>query len=344
LVSSYFRICNSWFGYILLLRRFFEAQRQKPRGRNGRTKKTQRGHRAKQQFVTLARYPFMKTFYTALMMLVSSVVCGQANVKLFGKDWFLNGVNASFNFNHTNTLNPKYNTNDILSAMDMHELYFERNGSAIRETVHQENYIVDDMRGGVKLNVNFKRNTFEKKIKFHELRFGFDYSKSFLHGLTTTTKKGAYNFYPQSHDISIDASYLANSKPFGKRKYWAAYTGAGILAGNGVASRVYLIDDPAHAGSQLSGYGFYTNNHYATKYHLNTPFNVGIYIPVGLKYNLDCDWNVFWEYQFQVKWKTYSSQFNFFQNMHTFMFGVRYKLYKEAAQEPAERKKSPFLW
>ncbi len=132
----------------------------------------------------------------------------------------------------------------------------------------------------------------------------------------------SFNYY--FHREHIQGTYLLNSRVFGKN--FRYYTGLGLMFGLGTwkgttrntisalrISQNWEQDSAAKYKSDYYPLGSYSSG------------NVSVFIPIGLKYNLSCDLNLFADWKFGIHYYPKFERDFQIQNFYSFCLGVRYK-------------------
>lgn len=158
-------------------------------------------------------------------------------------------------------------------------------------------------------------------------------------GLNGRTYNNHISFNLYTHREQVHASYLLNSKVFGKR--FKAYFGLGMAAGfNTIKSAQRNTSSTLSYSSRLQSDTMFIPDYKSQAiegaYHYTT---VSGYIPVGLKYNIDCNFNFFIEIKTGIQFQPGANPTQQWQNFSSFGLGIRYKF---APAEDKDQESSGF--
>jgi hypothetical protein len=140
-----------------------------------------------------------------------------------------------------------------------------------------------------------------------------------------------FNLY--THRKQIHAAYYFNSKVFGKN--FRAYFGLGAILGFNTikTSERNTISTLSYISRPKSDTLFFSNqtNVYFEGSHSYTTLSA--YLPLGIKYNLSCDFNLFAEIKTGYQFHTLANKDSQWQSFLSFGLGIRYKFFGDASEE-----------
>lgn len=152
-------------------------------------------------------------------------------------------------------------------------------------------------------------------------------------GLNGRTYNNHIGFNLYTHREQLHSAYYFNSRIFGKR--FRAYFGLGAAFGlntiktakrNSLSQLVYA----SRVQSDTMFYPNQTNISFEGSYNYST---LSGYIPLGIKYNLDCNFNLFMEFNTGAQYQFGASKGQRWQGFSSFGLGIRYKFNNEATKE-----------
>lgn len=148
------------------------------------------------------------------------------------------------------------------------------------------------------------------------------------------TKVVSYNFY--FHQEQIQCTYLFNSRVF--RKNFRMYTGLGGVFSIGTWKGARRNTISSLKIGEYAQYSFIpTSSYYPLKsYSANS---LSLFVPIGLKYNLSCDLNLFSDLKFGMHYTPVFDKNIRTQRFFSFCIGFRYKLNQA---EPDQDKNTSF--
>lgn len=212
------------------------------------------------------------------------------------------------------------------------------NSKPYRPSAFKENYF-NNSYNCVKLALVYKPKPFLLKSSFpkQELIFGAGFLTinstvtnytSLLYnsiGLNNRTYKNDITFNLYTHREQLHTAYYFNSRTFGKR--FRAFFGLGAAFGLNTIktaqrnTRSQLI----YASRLQSDTMFYPNQ---TNVDIEGAYNystLSAYLPLGIKYHLDCNFNLFMEFNTGVQFQFGANNNSRWQGFSSWGLGIRYK-------------------
>lgn len=140
-----------------------------------------------------------------------------------------------------------------------------------------------------------------------------------------------FNLY--THREQIHAAYYFNSRVFGKN--FKVYFGLGTIIGfNTIKSATRnTISRLSYSSRPKSDTLFFPNQ---TNIELDGSYSyttLSAYLPLGLKYNLSCDFNLFAELKPGIQFQPLATKDTQWQQFLSFGIGIRYKFFAEENDE-----------
>ncbi len=276
---------------------------------------------------------------------------GIYKISILKKNWYINGYDLRYQAFQPEVLNPSMNSEQLMNI-----LYDAKSsGTNIPEVLQnieknnidtEYNYEPLQARNAVMLSATFKRNTNTFLLRNQEFRIGIQFNSNTIPAVVIREKVyGRYHqFHPINKDLSLDLSYLINTRPLGN---WAIYMGVGGNIGvsiqnkyicyvrnsngsmNGLTTNAQIKDKASNGGYQQ--YILYGKPSFVT-----TSYGL-----VGFKYNLDCEFNLFSELSIGHTYRKYVGV-NVIESIYLgATVGFRYKINKDKL---IYKKKSNPFW
>lgn len=152
-------------------------------------------------------------------------------------------------------------------------------------------------------------------------------------GLNNRTYNNHISFNLYTHREQLQASYQLNSKTFGKR--FRAYFGLGATFGLNTIKTAQrnTLSRLIYASRIQSDTMFIPNQ---TNVNIEGAYNYSTltgYLPLGIKYHLDCNFNLFMEFNTGVQYQFGANKGQHWQGLSSWGLGIRYKFNGETTEE-----------
>ncbi len=281
---------------------------------------------------------YLKFFWLSFIAMPAIGQVGEIyTIKVLGKDWQLNGFNVQYQL-----FVPKMIDSAMTSQEVMHLLYDGGHSGKTPEvfqnmepmSIYSEQvYVPFQPRQGVNISAIFKRSTNTIFLRRQELRAGLQFNSATMSAiLIIDTLAHRHHFYPIRKDLSFDAAYFLNTRPL---KRWAFYTGLGSNIGFSVQNKFFGLSerngDRSYPNRNLEDkvYTSFAKNNLEVVFRSRPSFVCSCYSLVGAKFNLDCEFNFFFEATYGYSLRKYGGVQLLTNSYWGINMGVRYKVFAE---------------
>ncbi len=263
---------------------------------------------------------------------------GIYKIRILKKNWFINGYDLQYQVLQPKVLNPSMSSDELF-----HILYDTKSsGNNIPDVLKnidknnvdtEYNYVPMQARNAVNLTATFKRKTNTFLLRNQELRIGVRFNANSIPAVVIK-EKWSYNyhqFHPIIKDLSLDFSYLLNTKSL---RNGAFYMGIGASIGLSIQNKYICYVRSSNSwmdGSEtdLQMKDKNLNPQTQTILYGKSSAVLSDYALVGFKYNLDCEFNLFSELTLGYIYRKYR-EVKAIESMYWGVtIGFRYKINKD---------------
>lgn len=281
---------------------------------------------------------YLKLFFLSCIAMPAVGQVGEIyTIKVLGKPWQLNGFNVQYQ-----VFIPKMIDSTMTSQEVMHILYDGGHQSKTPEVFQnmqpnqidtEWNYVPTQFRNGVNVSAVFKRNTNTTLIKHQELKLGLLFNSATVPPVFVIDVAGRYHhFFPVTKDLSFDAAYQINTRPL---KRLAFYAGIGSTLGFSIQNKYIALynyaslDNLPNRARADSYFKAKEKNKPDPVFRSRPSFVCSGYSIVGAKFNLDCEFNFFFEATYGYGLRKYGGVQLLTNSYWGINMGVRYKVFGE---------------